>query len=84
MNKDGEKWPKPKGIPTVDVKVGLEIDDGCITPGQLIQSAAEQRTVLMNEDILQVRCALGVLEADTFLHKALPSLQEILTKEEER
>ena len=82
VNKDGEKWPKPKEIPTVDVKVGLEIDDGCITPGQLIQSAAEQRTVLMNEDILQVRCALGVLEADTFLHTALPSLQEILTKEE--
>jgi len=25
---------------------------------------------------------LGVLEADTFLHKVLPSLQEILTKEE--
>jgi hypothetical protein len=79
VNKDGEKWPN-RGLPEVDKKFKLEIDDCCITPGQLIQSATESGTVLMNEDILQVRCALGVLEADTFLHKVLPSLQEILAE----
>lgn len=73
QTESGELWSKPNNIPENDQEWELEYGDQCITPGQLVQSASEVGTVLMNQNVQQIRSALGILEADTFLNHALPN-----------
>ncbi|MED5350683.1 MAG: NUDIX hydrolase [Candidatus Thermoplasmatota archaeon] len=77
VKSDGEtKWKSPTKCPPNDKF--LEVKGMCITPGQLVQSASDENGILKNEDVIQIRSVLGVLEADTFLTVVLPNFMRKL------
>jgi hypothetical protein len=86
VDEKGEPWEKPDNIPTNDEEFEVN-ENHCITLGQLIQSAAENGRMLKMgtaANVFQIRSAIGVLEASTFLHESLPALLNRLAEPEQR